>query len=405
MTDGALVTKDFWIVDEKLGWLEAQLEKLCLRARKLGVQEPLLVQGNYEDTTVKLPRAGLTREAAELMGPSGFVRAIVRRHHVEIIGTAPRFAGWTFAATLEHLGEAGTIVRSIGETEVPERFRAAGPDCEHCNVHRLRRDTYVVRHDNGQYKQVGSSCIQDFLGHTAPQTLAQQATFLSDVLAAGEAGQEGGGFSTPRAWPLVDFLAAASAVVALEGYISKKQAEADMIQSTADRTLAQFDPRTKSAELVNVNQANRDEAGLAATWAETQEDPSDYAHNIRVIARSGVVTPRQAGYAASIVTAHHRALAKQAEAARGSQAPSRHVGKVGERLAFSVLVQRVRSFDSQWGVSHLHVGIDPEGNVLKWYSGSPTQEGTILKIKGTVKAHDQYNGTAQTVLARVSKAK
>src|SRR5699024_12772450 len=39
--------------------------------------------------------------------------------------------------------------------------------CHHCQINRYRTNTYVVRHDDGTQKFVGSTCLKDFLGWDA----------------------------------------------------------------------------------------------------------------------------------------------------------------------------------------------------------------------------------------------
>ena len=42
-----------------------------------------------------------------------------------------------------------------GQVPLPLKYRTAGPTCDHCGFNRNRKDTYVLRHDDGRYVQVG----------------------------------------------------------------------------------------------------------------------------------------------------------------------------------------------------------------------------------------------------------
>lgn len=92
------------------------------------------------------------------------------------------------------------------------------------------------------------------------------------------------------------------------------------------------------------------------------------------------------------------------------QAASQHVGRVGERLSRKVKVQRVRHFDrpayaAEWRSETVWVVTMLDGdNVLVSKSTSfAPKEGAELSIKATVKAHDEYKGTKQTVVQRVKE--
>src|SRR5271157_1271365 len=71
--------------------------------------------------------------------------------------------GWNFVATIDHTHETGNLIRSLPNKTVPEEFRTSTPICQHCNVNRYRRNTYVLRSDDGVIKQVGKTCLNDFI--------------------------------------------------------------------------------------------------------------------------------------------------------------------------------------------------------------------------------------------------
>lgn len=78
------------------------------------------------------------------------------------------------------------------------------------------------------------------------------------------------------------------------------------------------------------------------------------------------------------------------------------VGQVGEKIEIEVSVDSVRSVNGYYGMTYLYKLIDSSGNDLTWFASRNALEGlTNIKIKATVKKHDQYNGRKQTVLTRV----
>lgn len=86
-----------------------------------------------------------------------------------------------------------------------------------------------------------------------------------------------------------------------------------------------------------------------------------------------------------------------------------YVGEVGKRQAFEVEVLRVHSFsrpkfNAPWTTESVHIVtmITPEGACLVSKGSFFARAGDVLKIKATVKEHDEYNGQAQTVVQRLA---
>lgn len=81
-----------------------------------------------------------------------------------------------------------------------------------------------------------------------------------------------------------------------------------------------------------------------------------------------------------------------------------HVGSVGEKITFSGSVHVAKSVDTQWNLSRLVVVEDENSNVYKIFTTSAFAwdlgVGDTITITATVKAHDIYDGTKQTVVTR-----
>lgn len=83
------------------------------------------------------------------------------------------------------------------------------------------------------------------------------------------------------------------------------------------------------------------------------------------------------------------------------ESTSAHVGEVGERLDLKLTVKRAIKLEGAYGPSTMHVFEDELGNVFLWTTTAKTL--TVDKkylLRGTVKDHDVYRGTNQTILTR-----
>ena len=81
---------------------------------------------------------------------------------------------------------------------------------------------------------------------------------------------------------------------------------------------------------------------------------------------------------------------------------STHQGKIGDRLELVVRITKVTKLENgYYGPSTFHLMEDEAGNEYCWTTSAKILKyGECYMLKGTVKAHQNYKGKAQTVLTR-----
>jgi hypothetical protein len=84
--------------------------------------------------------------------------------------------------------------------------------------------------------------------------------------------------------------------------------------------------------------------------------------------------------------------------------PSKPAGKVGDKVEFKAVLEAMIPIESQFGNSYIQKFRASTGESLVWFSAAgehgPVHIGSVVKIKGTVKSHKEYQGEAQTTLSR-----
>lgn len=322
---------------------------------------------------------------------------------IEVAGDlSVTFDGWEFVTTLQHLKTGENIIRNLDKSfQVPEKYRK-GSNCEHCQVKRYRKDTYLLRHTNGDVIQVGSTCIDNFLGGKSPADLLKRASLVAELNSYME-GMGTGGSGGDIVFAIVDFLSYTVAVIREFGWVSKSQAFTQGDSSTASRVLDNLIPYANST-FVKVLPADWDKAELVAKWAEDLTDAecheSDYIHNLRAIARSGMVGMRAAGFAASMVQAYDKVT--KIDDVRYPSSNSKHIGDLKARIKLPLTLKLDFVFISPYGEGHRYIFNDDNGNVLVWRASKDNhlEVGKKYDVKGTIKAHSDYKGTLQTELTR-----
>jgi hypothetical protein len=435
--------KIYWIPERNLAQLQDRLDKLARKAQRLGVGEISYSVGQPE------PRPFVRNNDARLSSVGGryvpytekYREAYERLYHepphvvyirffpVAVKGSTPRIAGWTFVATLQHMvdeqGKSINILRVVPgfEGDLPEKYRTASPEhCDHCQrAIKTRKDTYILRNDTtGEYKQVGRSCTQDFLGGKNPQAVASFMEYLFGALGAGAEG-EGGDFGGGRhkiLYAITEFLEQVAACVRLDGWLSRSKArERDMgPAATADFALYLLEPPpmhseahaqwTKEKERAKPTEADIELADKAIEYTRdtlaAKPDRNDYEHNLYVAMTQPMIDPRLAGIVASAIPYYLREVEHQAML-RHERATSEYVGTEGERGDYYVTLLKVIQTESAWGTTLIHKLVTREGGQMTWFASHSTdmEIGQEYRITATIKKHEEYRGVKQTVVTRV----
>jgi hypothetical protein len=352
-------------------------------------------------------------------------------------GAAPKVEGWMFVAALHHVQGQGTLVHGLDDIEFPEHYRTSDkPLCEHCNTRRIRKDTYLVMNeDSGEFKQVGSSCLRDFLGHDNPSQIAAMCGLIqaTDVL-EDEFGFNPGMGSYYREYALGAVLAMAVMFIRKEGrYISNSEAKASEedahwtgkapLTSTSTMVRDAFDAldilRIRQDEeskqrLVAMTPTEQDEAAAEAarSWvANEREAKSNFDHNLKMAAGFELADARSLGIACYIVPAHQKYLAKEAARKLAEQyGESEHVGTIKKRQVFTLTLTHKFDIEGFYGTTTIHKFRDPDGNVVVWFASNPNiapddgvlEVGHTYDIKATPKEHKEYKGTKETAVNRAA---
>lgn len=395
----------FRIPEQNIAALIEKIEKLNKRARKLDVAE---VEYRLLDTIEVKARETDQGDTFKVY------------QFVAVRGISPRLAGWRFVATLEH-DENGVILRKLptfeGEADLTPYRDATPENCDHCHTRRRRNDTYIVQHESGELKQVGSNCLTDFLGSRSPQQIARWMEYLADFFDDLE--NEGSYFyggSAPSRISAEDYMAHVACMVREHGWTSRGSAYEYGGSATADDA---------SSNMYNQSRRITDRQGApmwtdptdedfqtgvkAIEWVRSLEESdlvNDYLYNLFTVFKGESLGVRQTGIAASAITAYFKAIQREIE--RQAKAKSDFVGAVGDKLEIDVTVASVIRIQDNYswdgGTKPLYKMLDAEGNAIDWFSSRDIdglEQGASARIKGTIKAHkdhEQYGKS--TVLTR-----
>ncbi len=390
--------------------LEAQLAKLNKKAEKLGCKPAVLTVHGEETVIYK----------SDLTG----IQSKITYKIVSIEGETPKLDGWKLIAAIECQASGENLVSCVPGETVPVSYRSTDTHCDHCNSDRRRKEVFILQNEDGRYAQVGRNCISDFLGGKSPDAIVAYAQWgfdLDSLMSSAEDFEGFGGGRGETTFNLEEFVKTTSAMIRKFGWVSRGTA-GDSGDATADRVIWLLSPsfdatsrrdKEKFVQTHSFALEDHDEelsVGALAWGIALPTDQGDYLYNLGVACRIGFVRLKTAGLVASLVSAYQRHLDREAELhiSRTENAAKnrKHLGVVGDRCGFAqVTIKSIRSFPSDWGVRTMVRFEDAEGSILVWWKSGDTdmEEGQTLDISGTVKKHEDYKGTPQTILQRVTE--
>jgi len=390
---------EYRIPESNLADFTARIDKLNKAAVKLGC-EPV----SYE--TLRIDEV---KERNEITGEA--TGRISHYHIITVKGDAPKLNGWAFIATLEHLPD-GNIIKSVpSEVDLPEQYRTSQPICEYCHKDWLhRKETFILRNEQGELKQVGRQCLADFLGHMSPEQIANYAARLFEL--TGQLEDDERLFDNmPRGYThydLMEFLSKTAAVIEARGWVSashvREYGEGTTTASEVNNQLLIRD--LKPHEKIVTEPKHKELAQKALDWIRNEVTPkSDYEHNLITLTKGDSFPIDNAGLVASLIPVYQREQGKIQERKANPAANSQHVGNIGDKIEADVIVTFVTFIENGYGYRPTSTAVikmlDKQGNQYTWFTASGDMEqGKEYHVKGTVKHHNEYKGIKETVLTR-----
>jgi hypothetical protein len=320
-------------------------------------------------------------------------------------------SGWDFVAAVDKTDDGNTITRTLPSQELngyrPEQFQ-----CDHCGSNRRRNSTYLLRNSEGEYKQVGSNCLQSFLGvkPSALWMLEYDPEENGNYIRSG-----GGGWgSSDSAIPTTELVAAALAVSdGGEKYVSNKAAYEWGLTSTVSDVKDYFFGRGKKKwENVDHHEYVQEARNLLSATHFDGDD--DYNTNMRTLLNQEYTSVKHMGYVASVIAAHKRQTA-DADREAAKAAKPKAVGYLGQpkekinnvKLKVTKKVVSSGYFNGYERTSTLLIMEDDLGRQVKWSASGfkDYEEGSEITVtSATIKDTDIYNGNEQTIITRARVA-
>ena len=317
---------------------------------------------------------------------------------------------WQFVASLQ----VGDEVDGTNRNEITAREGALTPSereglisiklaCGHCQQARRRVKTYALRNSSGTMMQLGTACVQPYLGVDASIV----AAYYSMLEAADDACEsEMGGSCGPSAFQTLRVIQAACAAIRQFGFLSTRDGEATQRSSTADYVRNHVDRKHGEQSPITVTQEDINKADeilasytadILPKYKETPDELSDFQYKLAMLVNRGYAKWKDLGILAGAVGAY---VGKR-EKVQYVQYPAKNGDKV--RVKATCIACRVIDNGSRFGSKLLLKLVTSTNELLvTFYSGNtPARVDQVYEVTGTVKIQENSEKYGpQTILTR-----
>jgi hypothetical protein len=376
-------TFDITIPSERLNELNARIAVLNKKAAKYGIAPIVYELGTEIVTEVD--------EQKFLNTP-----VTIKFEPIVIAGD------WSFKASIEHEvieGKFKNIVSGynlLKEDEV--KYRECASECEHCATKRNRNLTFIVKSKQGEIKQVGSTCIRDYLG-VSVEAAVMSLNIMSEL---SQLDDEEGGFgrgSSCQLDSLKDVVAMTLAVVSAHGWMSQAKAEFNLgFSSTRSLVHKYLHPTPYDKERIYPSDEQKTQAdNIIARWDSTlsekfnnsSDDLDSFQYKVALSVALGWVKPKVFGI---IVAAANR----ESGIIQEEKNPKKELNEflpncvVKDKVTVDLVMCKITKFPGDYGTVSVMNFKDLEGRKVVWFASSEVDEnywkvGETFKIKATIK--------------------
>lgn len=324
---------------------------------------------------------------------------VIKILEIELTGELPQIPNWEFVGVIEHQEEMN-IIKKMSDIEIDKKYYKSGCTCDHCKTNRLRKTTILVKNSlTNEFKQVGKSCLHDYLGHNALECFE----WINEVNCLDEF--DNTYIRDSKYYDIKGVLLMTLVHLKTNEFISGKVARELVKDSTADKIFENY----YRFNYNQVNEDDREEVNKIISYVKNLElSNNDYINNLITLVNNRYFHLKNWGYVVSIVNFYKREMAKIKEKELNKNNNSNFVGNIKGKIETELIYLNCFSYETQWGTSHIFKFADDKSNIYIWstnkglnYSnGFSVNEGDKIRIKGTIKEHKEYKGEKQTYITR-----
>lgn len=312
---------------------------------------------------------------------------------IDILFPDYKLGNYTVAAVIDHTVNAeNNAIYAYGDISIPMEYRKGQGICEHCRTNHKRNKTILLLDSDGNFKQVGTSCLREYTGISDIDLVKAFGAFDSFLA---ECDTEKGMYTgTGKTYvKTVDYLAFCIHSIRKNGY------DKELKYTAYDEVLRESKYASKS---------DYETAEKVIEYFANTEFSDNFLYNVKLHTVQEYC--KENGFVAYAYVAYQKEMEKLAERKENAE-NSEYFGKVGDRIKdIPVTGKVVSSYTNCYGsiynsvTTFVYKFTDSANHIFIWKSSCDIvlDDDGIFKgtITGTIKEHSEFKGTKQTVLTR-----
>lgn len=272
--DDAPIPPVYSISQENLEKAKGLIKRLNGRLERAGIEERF--EAEYEEASYTVEE-----RVGNLM-----VKKVVPYYKVHVNTPSISYDGYTFKAVMDRTDGDSFVTRSAQGVDL-QGWRPDAMKCDHCGHNRKRGKTFLIEGPDGERKQIGSTCVQSYLGMT-PEGLR----YMFDSPIESLNGSHRGGAEIPETDQSL-----ALALALSDNGMDYRPSRMD--ESTADQVRdAIYGGRNVDKEWRQEALEKADAVAASGAVEELREkinalpDDNDYTRNLKALVNTGAVEPK-----------------------------------------------------------------------------------------------------------------
>ena len=328
------------------------------------------------------------------------------RSYCEATITVPELSqDYTYIGMIDHVDNM-VFAEVDGHTSVLEKYRN-NCTCDHCKKDINRNTTYVhLNEQTKEYIHVGGSCSKNYFRY--PMNIVHMFIDMFIIIdgfvvsASNSEPKDISGYRFTQYYPLSMVLHTSYKEVKNHGYTKEEFFGDPACTKNAVKNAMGTTFCSMTSDL--------DVKGLVEYI--NQKDESEYINNIKAILNrlededidSIGVSYKQVGMFPYIIFDYLESLKKHISTG--------YYGNVKDKIDIECILHKTSGYESQFGYTYVYTFITDDGCHLIWKtstwlnrqvdrcSWTNIPDGTRVKLKGTIKAHNIYRDEMQTIVTR-----
>lgn len=262
---------------------------------------------------------------------------------VEVIGQQDHVDGaeWKFIAHLDHSTDPAVVTTASDDENIVAQYRYHAANCEHCNLDRNRRYTFIAENTaTGTRAQVGSTCLQAYFGNATAESLIMLAAWIRDIPEWFEDDEFIG--TKTIIIPTMDYLIGAASCTLVRGF-----------KRTDEKHPTKFDAPWV---IRNASKEAKELAKQSADWARSQNCGDSYMLNMQAVLSGEFVNLTTKGPALGTLASLPNSYLRSLEHAKTQQA--RETARTEDcptdsnRRTITGTVLSVKECDTMYGLTY-----------------------------------------------------